>query len=192
MPWPSPWRRPAGPQGAARDGVSLRIASLTIILIAVPRPLPEDKSRNCVPFINQSSSIHQAFIKHSNPHGMAPPGRSLRVAAITPKSAPTSINHSGGKIVFNGGVIRIGFIFNARSWASWPTQPPFVADDRNAARAEGPSRSTADSALVWRCCGLGPGDHDPATSHQPQPGPPVTNAATLPCPSRGGSPVKFH
>ena len=181
---------PAGrppPQSAARDGVSLGIASLTIILIAVTRPLPEDKSRNRVPFINQSSSIHQAIINPSNPHGMAPPGRSLRVAAITPKSAPTSINHSGDKIVFNGGVIRIGFIFNARSWASWPTQPPFVADGRNAARAEGPSRSTADSALVWRCCGLGPDDHDPATSHQPHPGP-----ATLPYPSRGGSPVKFH
>ena len=49
---------PAGrPQGAARDGVSLGIASLTIFLIAVTRPMPEDKSRNRVPFINQSSSI---------------------------------------------------------------------------------------------------------------------------------------
>ena len=140
----------------------------------------------------QLRAIHQPIINPSNPHGMAPPGRSLRVAAITPKSAPTSINHSGDKIVFNEGVIRIGFIFNARSWASWPTQPPFAADDRNAARAEGPSRSTADSALVWRCCGLGPGDHDPATSHQPQPGPPLQTPPRCPAPPEGGSPVKFH
>ena len=53
---------PAGrPQGAARDGVSLGIASLTIFLIAVTRPMPEDKSRNRVPFINQSSTNHQPF-----------------------------------------------------------------------------------------------------------------------------------
>ena len=95
----------------------------------------------------QLCAFHQPF----NCHGMAPPGRRLGLATIIPKSAPSAINPSGERVVFKGGVIRIGSIFNPRSWASWPTQPPSFTDDGKAGRAEGPSRSTAVLALVWRC-----------------------------------------
>ena len=100
----------------------------------------------------QLRAFHQPF----NCHGMAPPGRRLGLAAIIPKGAPSAINPSGERVVFKGGVIRIGSIFNPRSWASCPTQPPSFADDGHAGRAEGPSRSTADLALLrpsaYRSC----------------------------------------
>ena len=95
----------------------------------------------------QLCAFHQPF----NCHGMAPPGRRLGLAAIIPKGAPSAINPSGERVVFKGGVIRIGSIFNPRSWASWPTQPPSFTDVGTLPHTQGPSRSTADLALVWRC-----------------------------------------